>query len=129
MAYDPALPTKADEIRFLIADTGQPPLIPDATIEAKLAEFADWRLAAADCAEALAVQLERDPTSFTEPGDVALGWGDRARSLRSLAMRLRTEVADEAGLAAGPVILAELVRESGTGRLDYAATRYRGLAR
>ncbi len=94
MTYNAAHPTRRDEIRFLVVDTTEPHLVPDVTIDAELARETDWRLAAATIAEGVAVQLERKLTGLSSAGD-SLQWGDRAKSLRSMAQRWRVEVAAE----------------------------------
>ncbi|MGB3330439.1 MAG: class I SAM-dependent methyltransferase [Thermomicrobiales bacterium] len=97
MTFDPTLPTIRDRIRSIVGDINEPPTMPDATYDAVIAEYAatSWKLAAADMAERVAVLIEQDPTSYTDVGVMAVGWGDRTRSLRALALRLRSEVASE----------------------------------
>lgn len=117
MSYDPSRPTKRDEIRFLVFDTTEPYLVSDIEIDAGLSAQSDWRLAAANVAENIANQLERKMTNFGKAGGVSLGWGDRAKTLRSQAQRWRSDVASESEVTAGTSMTAtRLVRT------DLAAT-------
>lgn len=98
MAYDPALPTTLDRIRLIVGDTSNDPddeLFPDETYLAKIAEYTNWKHAAADMAEAAAIQIEQDPTGFTAVGDMSISWSDRTRSLRTKAARLRADADQE----------------------------------
>jgi hypothetical protein len=103
---------------------------PDDTYDAEI-ETADtsWKLAAASMAESLAVVLEQRVTSFAATGDLSLGWSDRTRSLRALAVRLRQEAADDAITASGSLVSIALQRDAST-RAEYrASSRYRQLRR
>lgn len=129
MTYDPSHPTRLDEIRFLVFDTAEPPLVPDETIHAALVSEDDWRLAAATIAEGVAVQLERRVTNVTMPGEMAVGWGDRARSLRALAARWRAEVAaDRHAAQAGGMSTVRLTRSDLVDTApEYTRRRVRGV--
>lgn len=95
MTYDAQLTTRRDEIRLMGFDTADPHMIPDVTIDALLASYGDWRLAAADALTAIAVQLDRKLTGLGDGGD-SLQWADRAKTVRATAQRLRSEVSADA---------------------------------
>ena len=76
-------------------------------------------------AEAVAVKIEQDPSSFTATGDFSVSWSDRTRSLRASAVRLRQEAAIE---GAGGVTSVALSRE-GSASAEYRADAYRRLWR
>lgn len=133
MSYDPTLPTTLDRIRLLVGDTSDDEateLFPDDTYTAEIERHANWKLAAATMAEAVAVKIEQDPTSVNIPGEVAVGWQDRTRSLRATAARLRAEAAAEGAAVTHGITSVGLTR-AGTGDMaEYRDTRaFRGLRR
>lgn len=132
MAFNPALPTLLDRIRMIVGDTSNDPeteLFPDETYNAKIAEYQNWKLAAAEMAEAIAVQIEQDPTSFTAVGDMSVAWTDRTRSLRATAARLRSEAASEGVTVSNVIESIPLVRDGAGRGGEYRPERYRRLRR
>lgn len=111
MSYDPTLPTTVDRIRMIVGDTSNDvttEMFPDATYISSISMYTNWKRSAADMAEATAVELDRRRTSVSFPGDMSVGWGDTARTLRAMAIRFRREAddedaADDGGLF-GPII-------------------------
>lgn len=98
MSYDPTLPTTLDRIRLIVGDTSDDQateLFPDETYEAEIANYANWKRAAAAMAAAAAVKIEQDPTSIAFPGDMSVSWNVRTVSLRQKAAQLRAEADDE----------------------------------
>lgn len=132
MSYDSALLTDRDRIRLITGDTTGDPVqefFPDRTYDATLAMYSTWKLAAAAMAEAVAVKIEQDPSSFTAVGDVAVGWSDRTRSLRAQAVRLRQEAMSETSLL-GTVVSIQATRAGrGSEGLEYSPRSYRRLER
>lgn len=125
--FDPSLPTVRDRIRSIVGDITSPETLPDATYDAVIAEYDQWKLAAADMAERVAVLIEQDPTNYTDVGVMAVGWGDKSRSLRAIAMRLRAEVAAESSVSAIPAATSvQLARAGGSNAPEY---RYTGRGR
>ena len=133
MSYDPSLPTTLDRIRLIVGDTSDDlatELFPDETYTATIAEYgASWKIAAAVMAEAVAVRIEQDPTSFTAQGDMSVGWSDRTRSLRDTAARLRREAAAEDATGSNVLTSVALGRDGTVGRGEYRATAYARLRR
>lgn len=131
MTYDPLLSTTRDRIRFIVGDTSNDEateLFPDDTYEAEIARYTNWKLAAASMAEAAAVKIEQDPNSVNVPGEVAVSWQDRTRSLRATAIRLRSEAAAEDATGSGVTSVALARGDSATA--EYRDTRfYRQLRR
>lgn len=133
MSYDASLPTTLDRIRLIVGDTSNDEtaeLFPDDTYAATIDQYTNWKLAAAAMAEAMAVQIEQDPTSVNLPGEVAVGWQDRTRSLRAKAAQLRVEAAAEDAAVTNGITSVGLTR-AGTGEMaEYRDTRtFRGLRR
>ena len=128
MTYDPALPTTRDKIRLLVGDTDTTAeLLPDATYDAAIAAYGEtWKLAAAEMAEAVAVAIERQVSSFSAGGEITVGWSDRTRTLRALAVRLRQEAATD---ALGAITTVALEREGSGTTPEYTTRRYVTLRR
>lgn len=105
MTYNAGLPTTRDRIRLIVGDTSNDvaaEMFPDATYDAVLTQYTNWKRAAADMAEAVAVQLDRKLSGMTAVGDVALQWTDQAKTLRAKAIALRAEaVTEDASLTTG----------------------------
>lgn len=130
MSYDPALPTTLDKIRLMVGDIDTDnEIFPDETYESRIAEYSDWRLAAAWMAESVAVAIEQDISSFSAGGDLSVSWSDRTRSLRALAIRLRQEVAADAGISLSTIVPVSLARDNSGRNLEYVGQRYRRLLR
>lgn len=136
MSFDPSLPSLLDRIRLIVGDTSGPldgagdaEILPDETYLATIAEYDNWKLAAAAMAEAVAVRIEQDPTSVSFPADMSVGWSDRTRSLRATAVRLRSEAAAESQATTSGITSVTLTRDGGAGRSEYRDTRYRTLRR
>lgn len=132
MSYDPQLPTTLDRIRMIVGDTSSDvdtELFPDETYNATIAEHTNWKLAAAAMADAVAVKIEQDPTSFTAVGDMSVGWSDRTRSLRATASRLRDEAGAEDAPVNNTVVSVPLTRGTSSGNGEYRDNRYSRLRR
>ena len=106
MAYDPAETTDRDVIRGLILDTDAVAVFADATYESVLARHSTWQGAAAEMARRMARYISNRPTSINAPGDGAISWGDRARTLEALAVTLDAE-ARLAGLGVVTTVYAD----------------------
>lgn len=109
MSYDAALTTTLDRIRLIVGDTSNDvttELFPDETYEAEIAQYLNWKLAAADMAEAVAVVLDKKFTGIS--GTQSLQWADRAKTLRARAVSLRQESAIE-DAASGSVAVPQVV--------------------
>lgn len=131
MSFDPLVPSMLDRIRLITGDTGgdeAAEYFSDVTYEAAIVEHENWKLAAAFMADAVAVKIEQDPTSYTATGDFAVSWTDRTRSLRSQAIRLRQEAAIEDAAGTAGVISVALSR-GGSVTPEYRLTQYRRLWR
>ena len=131
MSFDPTIPTTLDRIRLIVGDTSSDPateLFPDETYTATIAMYTNWKLAAAAMAEAVAVKIEQDPTSFTAVGDMSVGWSDRTRSLRDTASRLRMEAGAE-DVPVGNTIVAVALERGGASGGEYRDSRYARLRR
>lgn len=132
MTFDPTLSTTIDRIRLIVGDTSDDEateLFPDDTYEAEIANYTNWKLAAAAMAEAVAVKIEQDPNSVNVPGEVAVSWQDRTRSLRLAATRLRAEAAAEDAASGNGITSVALTRDGASSAAEYRATgwAYRGL--
>ena len=103
MTFDPTLPTLRDYIRFALNDTSNDAdteYLPDATYDAVIALYGGTDVASAatapvlramaDLAESAAIQLDQRIVTFGATGDMNIGWGDRARTLRAKAIAFRT---------------------------------------
>lgn len=131
MSYDPTLPTIRDRIRSIVGDTAgieTDETFPDSTYDAVIELHANWKLAAAEMAEKVAVSIEQDPTSYTATGDMSVGWGDRTRSLRAVATRLRAEAAEEDQTTLTGIVSSQLERPGGSHHAEYHRT-WRGWKR
>jgi len=129
MSFNPALPTLRDRIRIQVGDTNvASEIYPDATYDAAISQYSDWKLAMASMAEAVAVAIEQDVSSFSAGGDLSVSWSDRTRSLRALALRLRQEVANDSGTTLSGIVSIPMARDSSGSSLEYTQ-RYRRLVR
>jgi hypothetical protein len=132
MSFDPTLPTTLDRIRLIVGDTSNDVATEwflDDTYEAEIANYTNWKLAAAAMAEAVAVKIEQEPRSFTATGDMAVSWGDMTRSLRLQATRLRAEAAAEDAASGNGITSVALSRDGTSAAAEYRASAYRGLRR
>ena len=128
MSFDPTLPTTLDRIRLIVGDTSGDPateLFPDDTYTAAIAEQTNWKLAAAEMAEAVAVKLDQKLTSVNVSGDIAIGWADRTRQLRATAVRLRQEAAAEDAAGLGTITSVSLQRGGIADAAEYRADYHR----
>lgn len=99
-SFDDSLPTAKDRVRVLIGDTdAADQLLSDEAIAmylpgGTLAKASD-RLAAAECATAIAAKFIRKANSLSEGGG-SVNWGDRAKAYRELAAGLfASDAADQ----------------------------------
>lgn len=107
MSFDPSLATTLDRIRLLVGDTDTTAEVyPDATYDAAIMGYANWKWAAAEMADAVAVKYDLRATGIVAQGDASINWGDRAKTLRATAVRLRAEAAaeDASGDGAGKLV-------------------------
>jgi hypothetical protein len=87
MAYDPALTTAKDRIRFALGDTGSTSLLVpggEATYAALLALSSDEAAVYRTAAGSLANYYSNQPNSISSSGD-SLSWADRAAHWRKIA--------------------------------------------
>lgn len=93
--FDPALLTPIDWMRDALGDVNiDAPYAPDATYEARLTDAdGNWRLAAAAMARSFASRAINDPTSFSAPGDLSVGWTNRANEWLRIAAALEADAA------------------------------------
>lgn len=132
MSFNAGLPTSRDRIRMIVGDTSndeETEFFLDETYDATIAEYSNWKIAAAVMAEGVAVTIEQNPSSFTAVGDMAVSWADRTRSLRDIAARMRREAAAEDVAVDNTIVSVPLTRGTGSGDGEYAPRRYSRLRR
>ncbi len=96
MSYNAALTSTRDRIRFITGDIDETAeVFPDSTYDAEIAMYTNWKWAAADMADSMAVALDKRVNGVTLTGDVAAQWTDRAKTLRARAVALRKEAQSE----------------------------------
>lgn len=84
--FDPLLTTVRDRLRFQLGDTNTvDPLLDDATYDAALAMYPDWRSAGADLASGLASRFAQEPDSIAISGEITLSWRSRVQRWTQLA--------------------------------------------
>jgi len=104
VTFASGLTTTRDRIRLIVGDTSNDvatEIFPDATYDAVIAQYDGWKYAAADMADAVAVQLDRKVSAFTATGDMSVQYSDQAKTLRAKAIALRKEADTEAAAETG----------------------------
>ena len=92
--YDPALATDADRVRLLIGDTNAAdPLLSDEEIAAMLTQEGGITEAAARAAETLVIVCGRKAQEVSDDIGQRVKYGDLAALYRTLAARLRVQLA------------------------------------
>lgn len=91
MAFNPALTSATDRVRFDVGDYNDAaPIIPEAVYTATLARYgADEARATVAMAEALIVRVAQDPDKVEVTGAVKVEWSQRIAAWRALANGLR----------------------------------------
>lgn len=107
--------TAIENIRFslgLIGDSAT--LISDTEIERYITLYpAEWRLAAAALADALAARAINAPTSFGVPGRLTVSWASRAQLWLNVAKQLRLAVQQDDAAAASTGVGVTQLRKIG----------------
>lgn len=99
--YNPALATDADRVRLLLGDTNAAdPLISDEEIAAMLTQEGGVTEAAARAAETLVIICGRKAQEVTDDIGQRVKYGDLAALYRTLATRLRAQLAGTTTVAA-----------------------------
>lgn len=99
--YNPALASEADQVRLLLGDTNAAdPLLSDEEIAAMLLLEGGITEAAARAAETLVLICGRKAEELTDDIGQRVKYGDRAGMYRTLATRLRAQLAGTTTVAA-----------------------------
>jgi hypothetical protein len=89
-SYDLNLTNPISRVRHMLGDVTSPGFRSDETITALLADYPENQTTMI-LADSLASEFAMKPTNMTSP-EGSLTWGDRVRSLKELATRLRLEI-------------------------------------